>query len=82
VFEHTGAADLAERVDEEAMKRADELNGATLGHVRAARRAFARGDRTRARQLAEQVVKAWAVADEAPPALAEMRKLIARLGPR
>ena len=81
-FERTGAADLAEQVDQEVMKRAGELNGATLGHVRSARRALARGDRKTARRLAEQVVKAWSVADEPPPALAEMRQLLARLDGR
>jgi eukaryotic-like serine/threonine-protein kinase len=62
------------------MKQAGELNGATLGHVRAARRAYARGDRARARELAERVVKAWSVADDEPPALAEMRRLLVKLG--
>ena len=78
-FERTDAIELAEQVDEKLMKRAGELNGATLGHVRAARRALARGDRERARQLAGQVVKAWSRADEAPPALADMRRLVAQL---
>jgi hypothetical protein len=78
VFERTGADNLAEQVDQEVMKRAGELNGATLGHVRAARRAFKRGDRQKARQLAEQVVKAWSMADDEPPALAEMRRLSAQ----
>ncbi|HEU4734470.1 MAG TPA: protein kinase, partial [Kofleriaceae bacterium] len=78
-FERTGAADLAERVDREVMMRAGELHGATPGHVRAARRALARGDRVAARQLAELVVNAWSVADEPPPAVAEMRRLVARL---
>src|SRR5262249_27684657 len=39
VFESKGALELAEQVDQEVMKRAREFNGATLGHVRAARRA-------------------------------------------
>jgi hypothetical protein len=78
-FERTGATDLAERVDQEVMKRAGEFNGATLGHVRAARRALARGDRERARQLAKQVIEAWSLADDEPPELAEMRRLDAQL---
>jgi hypothetical protein len=81
-FERTGAADLAEQVDQEVMKRAGEFNGATLGHVRSARRALARGDRKTARRLAEQVVQAWSVADEPPPALAEMRQLLTQLDGR
>jgi hypothetical protein len=76
VFERTGATELAEQVDQEVMKRAGELNGATLGHVRAARRALGRRDRAKARALAEQVVDAWARADDVPPAVAELRRLV------
>ena len=79
-FQRTGADDLAEQVDREVMRRAGEFHGATLGHARAALRAFARGDRETARRLAEQVRDAWSVADEPPPALAAMRELLARLG--
>jgi hypothetical protein len=78
VFERTGAAELAEQVDQEVMKRAGELNGATLGHVRAARRALARGDQAKARALVEQVVDAWARADDVPPAVAELRGLVSQ----
>lgn len=76
-FERTGALELAERVDAEVMLRAGEQHGATDGHVRAARRALARGDRERAAQLADQVIAAWALADEVPPGLAAMRALAA-----
>jgi eukaryotic-like serine/threonine-protein kinase len=76
-FEQTGAIDLAEQVDTEVMRRAGELNGATLGHVRTALRALGDGDRAGARRLAEQVIRAWSVADELPPSLAEMRQLVA-----
>jgi hypothetical protein len=79
VFEGTDAADLAEQVDQEVEKRAGELHGATLAHVRAAHRAYARKDREAARKLAEQVITAWSLADEPPPALAEMRQLLTRL---
>jgi len=78
-FQRTGADDLAEQVDQEIMKRAGEFHGATLGDVRAALRAFARGDREAARRLAERVRDAWSVADEPPPALKAMRELLARL---
>lgn len=54
-------------------------NGATLAHARAARRAAARGDKARARKLAEQVVAAWLRADAPVPAVAEMRALLKRL---
>jgi hypothetical protein len=78
-LDRTDATELAEQVDQEVMKRAGEFNGATLGHARAARRAFARGDRERARRLAEPVIKAWSLADDEPPALAAMRRLLTKL---
>jgi tRNA A-37 threonylcarbamoyl transferase component Bud32 len=78
-FEHDRAPDLADSVDREVMKRAAEFHGATLAHVRAARRAYARRDFATARQLAEQVVTAWSRADDEPPALAEMRRLAEQL---
>jgi eukaryotic-like serine/threonine-protein kinase len=81
-FEQTGELELAEQVEREVVKHAAELNGATLGHVHAARRALAGGDRKQARQLAELVVNAWARADEVPPAVAEMRRLLAGPGAR
>jgi hypothetical protein len=82
VFDETGAPDLAEQVDQQVMKRAGEFHGATLGHVRAARRAQRRGDVERARRLAEQVVQAWSRAEDEPPAVAEMRQLLAALPAR
>ena len=81
-FERTGADNLAEQVDRAVMVRAGEFHGATLGHARSAARASARGDRDTARRLAEQVQRAWSVADEPPPALAEMRRLLAELDAR
>jgi hypothetical protein len=78
-FERAGSLDLAERVDQEIMKRSEELHGATLAHARAARRALARGERAKARELAEKVIAAWSIADEEPPELAAMHRLIAQL---
>jgi hypothetical protein len=78
-FERAGDVELAERVDAAEMLRAGEFNGATLGHVRAARRALARRDRGKARALAEKVIAAWSVSDEEVPAVAEMRRLLAGL---
>jgi serine/threonine protein kinase len=75
-FEQIRAYDLAEQVDSEVMKRAGEYHGATLGHVRSARRAHALGDSVRARHDAELVVKAWATADQTPPAVSDMRALL------
>jgi hypothetical protein len=56
-----------------------QLRGASLSHVRSARRAMARGDRARAKQLAQQVVDAWGAADVPVPAVAEVKALLARL---
>jgi hypothetical protein len=79
VFERTDAVDLAEQVDLTLMKQADELNGATLAHVRAARRALRRGRQGEARELAEKVIRAWGVSREPVPSVAEMRRLVERL---
>jgi eukaryotic-like serine/threonine-protein kinase len=81
-FDQTGKSDLAEKVDQAIMMRARTYNGATLGHARAARRAFEQGDLERARTLADQVIQAWGQADVEPPALADMRSLVAKLGKR
>jgi hypothetical protein len=78
-FERARELDLAEKIDRNEMLGANELDGATLGHVRAARRARVRGDSTHARELAEQVIHAWQFADQAPPALAEMHRLVDQL---
>jgi hypothetical protein len=43
---------------------------------REAKRALARGERDKARQIAEKVVKAWEVADVEVPAVTEMRALL------
>jgi hypothetical protein len=47
--------------------------------VRAAKRAAKRGDRARAKELAQKVVDAWSVADEIVPAVEEMKALLAKL---
>jgi hypothetical protein len=79
VFGHTGNPELAEQVDKLEMDRAGEFNGATLGHVRAAQRAFRQGDHIAARRLAKEVVAAWQVADEMPPAIVDMQRLLKQL---
>jgi tRNA A-37 threonylcarbamoyl transferase component Bud32 len=81
-FEHTGETDLVLRLEAAVADRAKELNGASLAVVRAARRAGRAGDREKARALAKQVVEAWAVADEAVPAVEEMRRLLRGSGGR
>ncbi len=78
-FDRAGDVELAGRIDAMLGARAAELNGATIAHVRAARRALARGDKSRARTEAQRVIDAWSVADETVPAVEEMRRLIAGL---
>ena len=78
-FDRTGDYDLADRVDEQALATAGPYNGADLAYVRGALRAEKRGDYERARKLAQGVIDAWSVADETVPAVADMRRLLARL---
>jgi serine/threonine protein kinase len=82
VFDRLGETDLASRLDRQTFGRAPGFHGATLSHVREARRAAAAGDTPRARELAETVVGAWSVADVPVPAVAEMRALLGRLPAR
>jgi hypothetical protein len=76
-FDRAGEHDLAERVDATAISHAGFLHGVGLAHLRAARRAIARGDRARAEQLGRRVLDAWSVADATIPAVAELRSLLA-----
>ncbi|MFT3772397.1 MAG: serine/threonine-protein kinase [Minicystis sp.] len=76
-FERTGEADLVARLEGAIAGDDNELNGASPKTVRAARAAAKRGDRAKARALAKQVIDAWSVADEMPPAVEEMRRLAA-----
>jgi hypothetical protein len=82
VFDHVGAPELAETVDQAVMLGHGEFHGATLAHVRAARRARKRDDRKRACALAKQVIAAWGVADASVLAAAEMRGLLHALASR
>ena len=79
-FERTGEPDLAERLVAAVPDTSAELNGASLGLVRAARRAAAHGQRDQARALAQRVIAAWSIADAPVPAVAELRRLLASLG--
>jgi hypothetical protein len=78
-FDRAGDPETASRIDAVPMSRAVAMHGATMAHVREARRAFARKDFTRARELARTVVHAWEVADVSLKPVAEMRALLARL---
>ena len=79
-FDAAGDPDMAERVDAKLMASGDgSYDGVSLSHVRSARRAMKRGDRERAKQLAQQVVDAWGAADMLVPEVAEMKALLTRL---
>ncbi len=79
-FDRAGEHDLAARLD--AAKLAYTfIAGVSEAAPREAKRAFAAGDKARARKLAEDVVKAWEVADVEVPAVAEMRALLKQLPP-
>jgi hypothetical protein len=79
-FEKLGQDDLVAKVDAPVLARSGRFNGVELAWVRAARRAERRGDKETARKFAQQVIDAWSIADVEVPAVAEMRKLVARLG--
>jgi hypothetical protein len=78
-FERAGEPDLAARIDARKMAYR-QLAGISEATPREARRAFNRGDRARAKELAKSVVQAWEVADATIPAVGEMRGLLAKLG--
>ena len=78
-FERAGEKDLAARIDVRKMLYR-QIAGLSEATPREARRAFDRGDRARARELAKAVIKAWEVADAPVPAVAEMRALLAKMG--
>lgn len=77
-FERAGDDDLAEQLD----NRAIELN--TISPVtdscwvRAAMRAEKRGDLPRAQKLAQAFVDRWKNADERPPTLADMKRVLTK----
>jgi hypothetical protein len=76
VFDRGGVPQLAEQLD---LPHIDDrnLHGASLATLRAARRAWGRGDKERARTLARRVVDAWNLVDMKVPAVAEMTGLLA-----
>ena len=78
-FERSGEPDLAARIDARKMLYR-QFAGVSDAAPREARRAFDRGDRARAKELATSVVRAWEVADATVPAVAEMRALLAKIG--
>ncbi|MBV8756987.1 MAG: serine/threonine protein kinase [Deltaproteobacteria bacterium] len=80
-FEKGGDPENAARIDARYLSN-KRFNGVEPAHVREALRAEKRGDVAKARELAKKVIDAWSVADTDVPAVAEMRKLVARLDSR
>ncbi|WP_437306564.1 serine/threonine-protein kinase [Sorangium sp. So ce388] len=78
-YEREGAHEVAHLLEEAIPADSQALNGASLKTVREAERAARRGDKQRALDLAQQVIKAWSVADAPVPAVESMRRLVARL---
>ncbi len=74
-FERAGEHDLAARLDARKMAFT-VVAGVSDAAPREAERALARGDRTKARDLASAVVQAWEVADVTVPAVERMRALL------
>ncbi|HEY8073353.1 MAG TPA: serine/threonine-protein kinase [Labilithrix sp.] len=80
-FDRSDALDLAEEVDAPTVALVDTPRTADLAWVRAAHRAEKRGDKARAKKLAEAVVARWRIADEDIPSVRDMKQLLAKLGP-
>ena len=66
---------MAETIDRDVLADA-VFRGISAAHPRIARRAFAKGDKARAREFAQQVVDAWGVADVKLPVVDEMRTIL------
>jgi len=77
-FDRAGDPEIAERIDKQGPYMG-LIGGLSIAHLRMARRAAARGDAARARELAQKIVDAWGVADAPVPAVQEMRALLTRL---
>jgi hypothetical protein len=77
-FERAGDDDLAERMDRHAIEQGSVSPETDLCWVRASMRAEKRGDLPRAQELARAFVARWEAADERPPALAEMKRVLTK----
>ena len=81
-FDRTGAADLADRVDAANVENPgmpmESQAVPSLALERSAHRALARGDCATAKRYAQHLIDKWELADEVPPAVDRMKKLIVR----
>ena len=79
-FDKSGSPELGDEIDMPTVATLDQPRPAELAWVRAARRAFKRGDKERAKKLAQRVVEKWRFADEDIPAMREMKELLVKIG--
>jgi serine/threonine protein kinase len=79
VYDAVGDEAVAAALDATLLRERRFFHGINLAFVREAKRALRRGDKARARALAQQVVDAWSLADVEVPAVKEMRQILARL---
>jgi serine/threonine protein kinase len=78
VFEAVGEPALVERIDGLLADERGKYHGASLADVRAAKRAFRRGDQAKAQAESTRVLAAWELADDEVPAVGELRALLAK----
>jgi hypothetical protein len=83
-FDRAGFPDLADRVDAVAVGvdnvalPIESQSVPSLALERSARRALARGDCATAKRYAQHLIDKWELADEVPPAVDRMKKLLTR----
>ena len=78
-LDKVGESELASKIDRARIEKGGRYGGADLAFVREALRAEHRGDKSKAKELAEKVVDAWSPTTDVPPAVADMKKLLSRL---
>ncbi len=77
-LDRAGEMDLADRVDDPPVASNLTAPDAELAYVRKALRAEKRGDLETAHKLARIFVDRWDTADERPPMVAEMKRVLAK----
>ncbi len=77
-FERAGESSLADHVEAQPVNNETSSPDAELCYVRTALRAEKRGDLATAQKLAHTFVDRWEAVDERPPALTEMKRILAR----
>jgi hypothetical protein len=77
-LERNGDVSLLDRLDDQAIAEGELSPDIALAFVRKALRAEKHGDHETARKLAQRFVDRWDEADERPPALAQMKAILAK----